>query len=291
MVTEPDRTLDHFGEGVSAASLSALLELSLAWRSYKEAIVLVGGWAPFFLLETYKAAGDPYSHVGSIDIDVAVNPKLVDDDAYASIESIIQGRGYELRLDRVGNPIAFSYAKTTVDSKGRELRVVVDFLGPEAGGRGKEHRTQVVQDDFRLRKARGVDVVFAHCFPYRLDGRLPNGARASTDILVADLVGCLTTKGMAIGDRYKEKDAYDVYSVIAHSKSGPREVAAEVAPFIEDPLVKEGINHILDAFKAIDANGPAWVADFLGATGLGRERIIADSYSEVARFADELGRT
>lgn len=89
----PPRLSTDYGGGITDASLSALLELSLTLNSYRDALVLVGGWAPFFLIEEFGRGGFP--HVGSIDIDIAVNPELVRNDEYASnpfpIYSVING--------------------------------------------------------------------------------------------------------------------------------------------------------------------------------------------------------
>jgi len=79
----PIRSSIDYGGGVTDASLSALLELSLTLNSYREALVLVGGWAPYFLIDEFGRGG--YAHVGSIDIDIAVNPELVENDGYSNI--------------------------------------------------------------------------------------------------------------------------------------------------------------------------------------------------------------
>lgn len=48
-----DRLSDKYDNITVSTSLSALLELQLALRSYRESLVLVGGWAPYFLLNEY----------------------------------------------------------------------------------------------------------------------------------------------------------------------------------------------------------------------------------------------
>jgi hypothetical protein len=45
------RLATDYEEGLTRASMSALLELSLTLKSYRESIVLVGGWVPYFLIE------------------------------------------------------------------------------------------------------------------------------------------------------------------------------------------------------------------------------------------------
>jgi hypothetical protein len=283
------RTVDDFGGGIGEASLSVLLELWTILGAYREAMVLIGGWTPYFILKQYQEPDNPFQHVGSIDIDVALNPAAISRREYATIAELITRRGYRPRLNRLGKPIEFAFERE-IDLSGATGKAVVevDFLAPEYGGTGRSRRHQVVQDDLLARKARGADVVFEHNFSFPLAGFLPNGAEVSAEIRVADVVGCLTTKGMAIGQRYAEKDAYDIYAVVANYKGGPRDVAAEVAPFLGNSLIQEAMGNIANKFQTIRASGPLWVADFLGTSAEERERIAADAYAQVATFLETI---
>jgi len=284
------RTADDFGGGTGGASLSVLLELWIILGAYREAMVLIGGWAPYFILKRYQETDNPFQHVGSIDIDVALNPAAIGAREYATIAELITRRGYRPRLNRLGKPIEFAFEREVAVSGDADAAIVeVDFLAPEYGGTGRGRRHQVVQDDLLARKARGADVVFDHNFPFRVTDLLPNGAEASVEIRVADVVGCLTTKGIAIGQRYAEKDAYDIYAVVANYKKGPRDSAAEVVPFLDNGLVHEAMTNIADKFHSIRAPGPQWVADFLATGPQERERVAADAYAQVTAFLEETG--
>jgi len=284
------RTVADFGREIGEASLSVLLELWTILGAYREAMVLIGGWAPYFILKQYQEPDNPFQHVGSIDIDVALNPAAIGRREYATIVELITRRGYSPRLNRLGKPVEFAFERE-IELPGATGKAVVeiDFLAPEYGGTGRTRRHQVVQDDLLARKARGADVVFEHNFPFQLAGFLPNGAEVSAEIRVADVVGCLTTKGMAIGQRYAEKDAYDIYAVVGNHRGGPRDVAAEVAPFLGNSLVHEAMGNIAEKFQTIRAPGPLWVADFLGASAQERERIAADAYVQVRTFLEGIG--
>lgn len=284
------RTADEFGGGRGDASLSILLELWTILGAYREAMVLIGGWAPYFILRRYREPDNPFEHVGSIDIDVALSPAAIGAREYATIAELITKRGYRPRLNRLGKPIEFAFEReVAVPGDAGGAIVEVDFLAPEYGGTGKGRRHQVVQDDLLARKARGADVVFDHNFPFRVAGLLPNGAEASVEIRVADVVGCLTTKGIAIGQRYAEKDAYDIYAVVANYKKGPRDAAAEVAQFLDNSLVHEAMSNIADKFQTIRAPGPQWVADFLATSAHERDRVAADAYVQVTTFLERAG--
>ncbi len=49
MTALPERTAQSYGPGVTGASKSVLLELLTILRAYRDSLVLVGGWAPYFL--------------------------------------------------------------------------------------------------------------------------------------------------------------------------------------------------------------------------------------------------
>ena len=84
-----ERSAQSYGPGVTTASKSVLLEVMTILRAYREALVLVGGWVPYFLLAQHQPPEDRFVHVGSIDIDLAVDPSKVDEPEYATIMQLL----------------------------------------------------------------------------------------------------------------------------------------------------------------------------------------------------------
>lgn len=285
--TNYDRTKTTFVSNIADVSLSYLLELMIALGSYREGLVLVGGWVPYLLLKQYQPSDVDFRHVGSKDIDIAVNPKLIDEKGYSSILEILKQRGYEPKLDTQGKSIQHSFVKNVITSKGEE-QIQIDFLGPEYGGTQKSKRHQRVQENFLVRKARGADAMFDHSIDITLKGKLPDGSEGKTNIKMANIVGIMTMKGIVLGSRYKQKDAYDIHSLVLYYKSGPYTVAEEIRPFIEHGLIKEAIAAIHDKFRSREAEGPSWVADFQVAVGDIREQIKTQAYLQVQRFLTAL---
>ena len=66
----------------------------------------------------------------------------------------------------------------------------------------------------------------------------------------------LTMKGITNSERYKEKNAHDIYSVLAHYKEGPESCLEEIKPHIGHKLISEGLKGICDKFTDADATGP-----------------------------------
>jgi hypothetical protein len=188
MVTRHD-----YGKSEVEACLSVLVELMTILGKFRDHIVLTGGWIPYFLVEKRR-----HEHVGSLDIDIALDFKEISDDSYQTILQALKDRGY-----RQGEQ-PFIFYRIITASDGRNVTVEVDLLAGEYGGTARSHRTQPVQD-VKARKARGCDLVFEHYHPLKITARMPDGARDEVDIKIADILPFLVMKGMALWERYRER--------------------------------------------------------------------------------------
>jgi hypothetical protein len=150
---------DYPPDAVEAAK-SVLVELVHILGEYRDDMVVVGGWVPPLLIPESRG------HVGSTDVDVALNHLAENDEAYARISTLLRDRGYEQDERQ-----PFIWYRT-VNLDGGPVVVEVDFLAGEYGGRSKKQRTQEVQD-LRPRKARGADLLFSRYVERQVSGQLP----------------------------------------------------------------------------------------------------------------------
>jgi hypothetical protein len=120
---------------------------------------------------------------------------------------------------------------------------------------------------------------------------MPDGATNEVIIKVADIIPFLVMKGVAIGERYKEKDAYDIYSAILHYPGGIQQLIEVFRPFRSNKLVREGLGKIKTKFKEIDSQGPIWVTNFeeIIDDEEEKERVKRDVFERVNAFLDGLG--
>jgi hypothetical protein len=256
-------------------------------RNYKDSIILVGGWVPYFLIEEYGE--DEYSHVGSIDIDFAINPDEIDVDEYATIVEMIERRGYKNRIARDGSVIQFSFIKNIISPYDKKnYNVQVDFLTSPTKS-NKKHRHRKVQHDLPARIAKGCDLAFNHNMNKKIEGILPDNGESNSEINMLDIPGCIGMKGIVLGEAYREKDAYDIYSVIGHCLNNPTIIANKVKPYLNEQSMKDGIDSIRNKFRNISAEGPSWTAIFMYPTDKEmQDRIKAESYVLVKEFLDGL---
>ena len=102
---------------------------------------------------------------------------------------------------------------------------------------------------------------------------------------MANLAASLVTKSLALGGRYKEKDAYDLFYLVRHYQQGPASAAKALRPLLHLPVVKQARNNLQEAFGSLRATGPAWVANFNDLhEPRARDILIADVYKTFERF-------
>jgi hypothetical protein len=266
------------------ACVIVMRDLFTYLKPYRNQIVLIGGWVPYFLLEKYTSPGSGYDqHIGSLDIDIALDAFSIPIDAYKTILEILKERGFYHRKDNLGKDIPASFLKKIVFEDGEEIEVQIDFLAPEYGGAPKKRRHQVIQD-MLARKGRGTDLVFDQTEIIHLSGPISSGAKIELDIKVANATACFVMKGIALGERTNEKDAYDIYMLARYYKEGPESVLSELKKLANHGLMKEALRNIEEQFKDVKSIGPVSVASFMGVTDKEEyDRITRDAY-ELLQF-------
>ncbi len=263
---------DYSADLVEAARC-VLLELTRLLDEYRDDIIVIGGWVPELLLS---------GHIGSKDVDLALNHVNLQEAGYRSIERLLLEHGYT-QDDRQ----PFIYYKPIVIG-GASISVEVDLLAGEYPSARPKSRTQRVQD-VNARKARGCDLAFTLCTEVTLDGSLPGGERASAKVRVASIVPFLVMKGMAIA-RGKEKDSYDIYFCLTNYLGGLDTLVADFRPHVNHRLVREGLEKAAAEFASVNHMGPRHVADFLEVYEVEeRDRLMRDAYERVNYLLRQLG--
>jgi len=114
MVTRKD-----YSEDLVKAARMVLLEIMHLLGEYRELIVLVGGWIPELLIPQTGM-----KHIGSMDIDLAMDHRTFPPDGYRRIKELLTSRGY-----REGKQPFIFYRTVTLNN--RTIDVEIDFLAGE----------------------------------------------------------------------------------------------------------------------------------------------------------------
>jgi hypothetical protein len=277
-----------YSKGVTEASKSVLLEVLRILGSYKNYIVLSGGWTPYFILQRF---GEADQHCGSIDIDFVLDPGLIDLRVYETIVSMIEKRGYEPYKTKNDEILPYRFYRSIRSPlDGLDYDIEVDFITePRVVEKLHPSMFLAVQRDLQAVIIRGSNIVFSHNFEHTIKGTLPSGAETRVTCKIADVTGCIAMKGLALKGRYKEKDPYDIYFLLRHYREDPEKAAKEVRRYLEKPIVREAVDEIKEKFRTPRSEGPFQVGYFLAPEDeMMRERIQGEAFTTLRMFLEEL---
>ena len=280
--------VNMYSRGLIEASKSVLIEILRILGNYRDFLVLSGGWAPYFILQRF---GEANQHCGSIDIDFVLDPRLVDLRVYETIVSMIEKRGYKPYMTENGEVLPYRFYRSIQSPfDGQNYTIEADFIAePYVTERLRPSVFLAVQRDLQAVVIRGSSIVFSHNFEHVIQGILPSGAETRVTGKITDVVGCIATKGLALKERYKEKDPYDIYFLLRHYRGGPEMAAREVLSHLNDPILMEAVDEIREKFRTPRSEGPFQVAYFLAPEDEAmRERIQGDAFATLRLFLENL---
>ena len=261
------------------AAESVLLELVRILGEYLDHIVVIGGMVP-----KYLAPSAEERHIGSIDVDLALDHRGFDEPGYQTLHKLLETHSYRLDAEQ-----PFIYRRIVVIDD-NEITVQVDLLSGEYGGTGRRRRTQKIQD-LRPRKARGADMAFDDPVHVKIVGELPGGAKDTATIRIAGIVPFIVMKTMAMRDRLKQKDPYDIYYCLKYFPGGIEEVAEAFNLLRRNKLVGETLGILTEKFASPEHVGPVHITEFLQITDPDEMKFTKrDAYERVSYLVERCSR-
>jgi hypothetical protein len=183
MNMSPRQRDDYTGRQIEAAR-RVLLDVGQILSSFRDSMVIVGGWVPDLLL-----AGTAEIHVGSIDVDIALDARKLELGLYANLlELLLETRRFE-RGDREFRFVS----KVDLDDGMDAVAVEVDFLAAsDLKIKGKNKLP-----GFRVLQADACEFAFRAPVGITLSGTTPTGAQNSVRLRVVSLPDFLVMKAHA----------------------------------------------------------------------------------------------
>jgi hypothetical protein len=226
------------------ACKSVLIEVLTILAKNLDSLAVVGGWVPELVFPDK-------GHIGSLDIDLALDARKLKPKAYESIRKKLVDAGYR-QSPEMPNRFYRSI-------KGTSLQVRVDLITGEfpdisAGG------THLQIQELAVWKARGVDLAFAFQQEVSFEGVLPDGGHNRVTARMPIIAAYLCIKAITLSERKKEKDAYDICFCIENYPGGYKALAEEFRGKLENRLIAEGIAILREKFARLDSIGPVWAA-------------------------------
>jgi hypothetical protein len=280
---EPQSAADY-DDRTTAAVKAVLIEIGQILGSFQGKFTIVGGAVPWLLLDN-----EEMPHVGTLDVDVGLDPEALGDGEYATLVEALLAQGYEQNPEKYKR---FQLVRQVpVSDGGAPIDIVVDFLMPRDAQIVKN--SPPLLSDFAVQKASGADLALRFYQLVAITGPMPGGGRNRVEIAVASIPALLAMKGHAIHGRLKKKDAYDIYYCVRNYPDGIPALAAECHPLLEHESARQGYQFIAEKFESLDSFGPTCVRQFVEDTqvldGRTPEQWQQDAFGQVDAWLRELG--
>lgn len=252
---------------------AVLMEVLNALGAMRDDLVIVGGWVPDLLYPRKN-------HIGSLDIDLAVSPKAIGGNAYSSIRE---------RLRQIGCSFHDSPTRFFKHLPGLANPIKIDLMTGQYVLQKKELAIQV--DEIRINALRGIDLAFESSELIGIDGKMPDG---SLNHVVARLVSpeaYILIKAIALDERTKEKDAYDIAFVLKHYQPSLADLAKKVYQISRSGIGKGALELLRSKFRTIDSVGPIWAARTATTAGedyLQYQRAAFEDATDLLKLIDEI---
>lgn len=250
MIPEPRQQSDYTDRQVEAAR-RVLIDLGQVLASFADCIVLVGGWVPDLLMPD---AEEP--HVGSIDVDLALDAKKLKGGRYAELLKLL----LDTRRYVPGAKDFQLVSEVDLKDGGPPLQVEVDFLASKEV-RLTKNRPKLLED-FRVLQADGCSAAFHAPVEMQIPGRNTRGAKNTVRLRLASLADFLVMKAHAIGGRDKPKDAYDFCYCLDHAPGGMTPLSASWHARRDERDVTRAMEILREKFDEPASFGPLQVVDF-----------------------------
>ena len=281
-VNKEPQSAANYEDRTTEAVKSVIVEIGQIFGSYKGKFAIIGGSVPWLLLDQ-----ENIPHVGTIDVDLGLNPVALADGEYSLLVEALLGQGYR-QSDSLQ---CFQLMRSIEPEDGwGTISLIVDFLMPKDAVLAKNGPKLI--ENFAVQKADGANLAIAFQEFVKVEGDMPTGTKNRVEIVVCTIPALLAMKGHALRGRHMKKDAYDVYYCIRNYADGIEALAEECRPVLAAASGEAGYLAINEKFEAIDSYGPTNVCNFVVETDILGERSPdewqQDAYGEIDAWLKSL---
>ena len=272
------RTADGYDQATTLQARATCLYVATKLGDLMDDMVVIGGLVPSLLIPQRGRGDSPDAHVGTMDVDLALNVELLSSGLYETAVDRLRGAGFTLDANDRGNPTRQRWRPDSAHPG-----VGIDFLIQPTRPGDQGGRLRNLQPDFAAVIVPGLHLAFRDSVSVELLGTTILGETASRRIRVCGPGAFVVLKALAFRNRGAEKDAYDLYYVLRYYGSGVADVAEPLGGLADDGDVKAALAILREDFLDLDRVGPRRAAGFLNA-GRPDDDIQADVVGFVAQF-------
>ncbi len=251
MNTHPPRRESDYESRQIDAARRVLVDAGQVLASFHDSIVVVGGWVPDLLLQDQES-----HHIGSIDVDIALDAAKLTDGRYAELLKLLLDTGRYRKGEK-----AFQLVTDVRLEAGEPfVTVELEFLA-SSDVKLKRNRAKLV-DGFRVLQFPACAAAFQAPIDTEIKGQMISGASNNVRLLVASLSDFIVMKAHALSGRDKPKDVYDLCYCLDAYPNGIESIAEDWRRRQEDPLVHQAIQILRQKFETVNHYGPSQLVIF-----------------------------
>jgi hypothetical protein len=272
---EPRQKEDYTERQIEAAH-RVLIDVGQVLASFFDCLVVVGGWVPDLLLPEAEE-----SHIGSIDVDVALDAAKLQEGRYAEMLKLL----IETKRYRQGEQEFQLVTDVDLKDGDKPVQVEVEFLAAK-DVKLKKNRPQLLPG-FRVLQTEACGVAFNSPIEQKLTGENTWGARNTVRWRIASLANFLVMKAHALAGRDKPKDSYDLCYCLENFPGGLEKLATEWRARREEKHVAKAIAILREKFESVGTFGPQQLVQFHNAASREEQDMQARrAYELVQRFLE-----
>ena len=283
MVEVEPQFASDYDDRTTVAVKSVLVEIGQVLGSYEGKFAVIGGAVPWLLL---SEADMP--HIGTTDVDLSLDAESLGEGEYAHLVESLLRHGYNQR----GHLRRFQLVRTVpARDEGPDIDVIVDFLMPRDANIAEN--TPPLIANFAVQRADGADLALKFYQMVAIEGDMPDGGANRVQIAIASIPALLAMKGYALANRFKRKDAYDIYYCVRNYPGGIEALVEETRRLLAVETARRGYLRISEKFRDVNDFGPTSVRQFVEGSDVLGERTPdqwqQDAFGQVDVWLSGLG--
>lgn len=195
-------------------------------------------------------------HVGSIDVDFALDAANLGEGRYADLLKLL----LDTKRYKPGANDFQLVVEVDLNDGDRPVQVEVDFLAPKEV-KLKKNRPKLLEN-FRVLQVEDCGVAFHAPVEKTITGLNIRGAKNKVRLHLASLADFLMLKAYAIDKRDKPKDSYDLCYCLDHVEGGMEQMAVKWKQRAGEKEVARAIGILREKFEDPESFGPQQVIEF-----------------------------
>jgi hypothetical protein len=152
----------------------------------------------------------------------------------------------------------------------------------------QQRQDSILVDEIRINALRGIDLAFEASETITVEGRMPDGSDNQVTARLVAPEAYILIKAIAMDERTKDKDAYDIAFVLKHYKPSLADLAKKVRGVSQAGIGKEALELLRAKFRTFDSVGPVWAGRAASAAGEDAVQFQRAAYEDAAELLRRL---